>query len=180
MVVLGLTGQSGVGKSTIARALSGALGAPLLVGRDILHGFAQKYGFSRGRDWFATIDPSEGHRQARMRTIELLAGITDAPVVIFDGLYDAKLPTEIRDTWPSIDVRIIVITAPYEISIARMAQRLGSDVRVKAIVEIEFLDKAKINAGMEILTKQATLTYENSGTIDDARLFILAHCGLTV
>jgi len=110
--------------------------------------------------------------------IELLAQVSETPVIIIDGVYDTQLLLEIQQVWPAAVVQIIVVTAPYETAMTRMAQRLGIASAKKAMAEIELLDRAKESAGMEELIAQATFTCDNSGAVDDAKRQIMAHCGL--
>ena len=168
MLILLFTGNSGVGKTTIAGQLSEDTAAPLLVEREIFRELAHERGHERGRHLLAAIGLTELLRLARDRTLKHVAKIEPVPLLLLDGAYDLELQHAFLREVPTADIRTVVITAPLDIRLQRVAQRLGETSLTNAQREISFLDELKILAGMPTLISKAWLTLPNTGTVAEA------------
>ncbi len=168
------TGKSGSGKSTIARTVSETIDAPIFAEREIFRSLAHAHGFSRGRLWLESVGIVELLKQAREKTIELLAAVRDEPIAILDGVYDAALPEAIRQKIPNAVLRIVSVTAPIRVRRRRVAERLGTTSLREAGWEITFLDAMKNAAGMGAIVRNSWVTIRNMGTVQESSAVLLS------
>ena len=155
MLVVLLTGESCVGKSTVAKSVGPLLGAPVVEEREVAHRLALAAGFSRGRKWLKLAGFATVRHAIRDYTVAKLVELQEAPIVLVDGAYDYLYLDNIRTAVPRARTLTIHMVGGRIDMLNRMVQRLGGVLPEEARVELQFLHQTKYGSGMTRLIRES-------------------------
>jgi len=167
MKVLLITGQSGVGKTTISKACSKRLHAMYLRSRDIARHLAHVQGYTRARDWIGTVGAQQAIREIDDYILTSVDNAKSAEVVVVDGAYDSRLVAELGQRIKPADIHIVEVTASRDDRIQRTAEDIHVDTPA-SIKEMEFLDDLKKQVGVSEVINKAELVVESNPDISSA------------
>lgn len=162
MSVLFFTGPSGTGKSTLAASLCERHDGTHVSERVLCHELATQHGFARTRHWIEKVGAQQVGVELRDRTVEMVRNTYTGGLVAVDGAYRPDLLERIDACLPGVLQGVVVVEAPVDVRVRRVAQRLAAaglrEVSLdEARAEMTFLDGVKEAFGMESLVSQADL-----------------------
>jgi dephospho-CoA kinase len=148
-----LTGHSGVGKSTLAEAVSPQLGLTYIQERTVLKNISTRLGYERTRQCLAAIGMERLLAEGREETASLIDQSTDQSVLI-DGAYDRIMPNYLKDRFGSKTVLVVAVLSKDELIPERIASRMGVPLE-EALRELSFMNMIKHQAGIDEVIKNA-------------------------
>lgn len=165
--ILLFTGNSGAGKSTIARAVSSRLDAVHLSEREMSRDLARKEGFERSRLWAMSVGLEVVAHELRSETVSRIGEHEDEPVII-DGVYDRLLYSDILEEYTTRRLGIVAIEAAKSVRVRRCAERMGGVALSTAKMDVDYLDKVKEDIGGSEVIAMADLRILNEGSLNES------------
>ena len=140
-MVVGFTGYSCSGKTTIAKKICEKYDFTLLSVRDISHQLANKNGYNRSRDFIMSIGNEKYLEICRQEILRLLSSTGD---YIIDDIMDPSLWIDIVKSY---DCLLLSFKLEENKRLDRLCTRLNCDWNF-ACIELKFLDDCKNSFGI--------------------------------
>lgn len=161
--IIGVTGYSSAGKSTLARHLSAQFGTGLFSLGDYQRRKFAAYGST----------PQEYHGRLGLAVTyyglwpayvsEIKARMSGAGIVI-EGVYTYAFLEMVRGAFPEAETRLLRVSSPYGQRLRTFALRTGLETG-KAKEQMDALDRIKDEVGLKELLRHADSTVVNRGAL---------------
>lgn len=165
-MIIGLIGRKGSGKGAVAKILGNEPGTVVYRMSDVLRNIADILGIDQTRS--NLIELSEVLRKSFGENIIATAMVKKikedaSDLIVIDGIRrQADL-----DGFHELDMTLVNVTAPLDIRFERVRSRGDNDRDEMTRKDFERLESAPTELSIGEIERQAAITIENTGTLDE-------------